>query len=369
MRIPSGIASRPCSRNDGFTLIELLVVISIIALLIGILLPALGTARETARKLVCSTMLRELYRAQDIYMDENKDFYSAISTTGLPYLATGVGSGGVTSGSDALLGNTNSEMPVTTWDWISPTLGSSVGFSPNRAERAHQILEHYGCAAAVFENDILWGSAGDIDDFQDILDRRGFKQVSYLMPSPFAQFPNYWSQTQERQNFAIGRLPGSSTDFYGFWPPSVWGFSQPADVHRDFRARRDRVGVQISNKVFFADGTRFLANERVLDIDIAPNPLFSFFGSNVPQFHASRSYGRGVGSAPDNIKLSFRHPNLQINVAYFDGHIGSMGTVEAWTDPNPWHPSGSVWNGGAATEESQAFMQAQGGGSSQVKIH
>tara|TARA_B100000749_G_scaffold255860_1_gene224175 strand:+ start:50 stop:820 length:771 start_codon:yes stop_codon:yes gene_type:complete len=57
----------------AFTLIELLVVISIIAILMAILLPALASSREEARSMICTTHLEQIFKASYMYSTDNED--------------------------------------------------------------------------------------------------------------------------------------------------------------------------------------------------------------------------------------------------------------------------------------------------------
>jgi len=323
-------------RRPGLTLIEILVVLGIISALMGVVIPSVSAVRRSARSVQCLATQADLHNAAMARALSDNEWLPGLNRTGLPLLESVSAAAGVE-------GDTTPDTPTSTFDWISPSIGSSVNLSPNRARRTWQIFEDLACPEARRFNDQTFGFSNDLrGDFLPILQREGFRQISYLAPATFQYAGPRWPRTR------YVRFP----------------FRGPVVPPARYLPRLEKVGVQMATKVFVADGTRYLTAGGVLDFDVDPAPdYYGSFTSSTPIYSGSTAYGLGPGvrgmdvvgpgreAHAERRRLSYRHSG-SINAVYFDGHGGSITEEDSRADATPWAPGGSVFTGVAATPES-----------------
>jgi prepilin-type N-terminal cleavage/methylation domain-containing protein len=131
---------RPVS-SRGFTLIELLVVISIIALLVAILLPALRQARTTARIINCASNQRQVYLGLTVYANENNAYLPVQTYNQRVYSLTWL-AGGARSGLGGLVQSRIMGGPDPWRPYANATVSGTnnpVFFCPANADRTRQL--------------------------------------------------------------------------------------------------------------------------------------------------------------------------------------------------------------------------------------
>jgi prepilin-type N-terminal cleavage/methylation domain-containing protein len=158
----------------AFTLIELLVVIAVIALLVGILLPTLRGARESARTGVCLSNLRQIVIISQTYADSNRGKSPALGQPygALPNWGLVVQSYAGQAG-DAGAGQGGAEMYQNRSVLVCPTVNSFYGGGMLRTY-AVNATGHAGTAM------------GDPDDFDDINQQVHVRLDSVPLPSQTA---------------------------------------------------------------------------------------------------------------------------------------------------------------------------------------
>ena len=301
------------SKRKAFTLVELLVVIGIIAILVGLLLPALSTARRGARTAKCSSNLRSIVLAMLMYVNENKGYFPG---------------GPNSSGSFLYLqGYSESNCPSVSqiFDWQAPIaayLGVRFDQSGALADRVARF------------NQLVNLSAFQCPDNQ-------YLQTPYQPPGG-----GFGTITMISYNTAMvfhleaaGRYPAPT--FYV--PPP------------DYAPKITRIG-EASRKIFIADGARYSSVTSPPDYDISFPGGFGGAFSDVGAWDAfshswDRSAAPGNGSTgnTDARIYAFRHGQLKphgsagsfrMNAGFFDGHVESLDDL-AVADPALWLPRGT----------------------------
>jgi len=117
-----------------FTLIELLVVIAIIAILASMLLPALSSARERGRRIVCLNNIRQWYVGQISFADDRDGYFPGIINLGQNVTSTLTYINGYYANGKSWMDPYREDLP----DYIS----SDVTLCPSAPERAYPLMPY-----------------------------------------------------------------------------------------------------------------------------------------------------------------------------------------------------------------------------------
>ena len=297
--------------RQAFTLIELLVVIAIVTLLVGILLPVLGQARESARSAVCLAHQRSTGVGLHVYLAEHDEWLPGPNTSGYRF--------GPTTGDVPSYTPDSPSTPATNMDWVSPTLGDALGLSPVPIDRMVEILNTKLCCPS--------------DD----------RRYDYVYPEEaWAYFPNpdelyvaSYSATIEFQY--IWRAPARLT----FYDPLNHSRVRRIDITKVYQPRMPMIGPP-SNKVWVCEGSRYYDPTQGTSFNTftwqRQGGNYMLSGPASPRSGDPHMFDANGQPTAISQQLAYRH-SRGMNMTYFDGHATHVSAAES-RDPGLWMPAG-----------------------------
>lgn len=344
-------SSRSVARpaRAGFTLVELLVVIGIIAVLISILLPALGNARRSANTAKCAANLRSIVQGVNLYA---ANWGGAIP--GGPWTtARFVDPANIAQANlQALVTNGQFNSVISIHDWMSP-VGKMLGIKFNEGGTEADRLDRF---QRLRSNPIFNCPENQFLATQFVATTPG---GSLIAPTGLMISYNTAIVFHQRRNPGTTSYPSGRVYAFDLWNP-------PSSYNNTLA----KVG-NASKKVFIADGGKFSNGANAPTFNLGVDPQHGgAFGDQPPVTPFTRSWGRSrtpdnniVASGPnDERAYAYRHGKqrkdargdtaYKINLAFFDGHVETLGDLEA-SNPTFWYPKGTELRN--VTDQTQVY--------------
>ena len=329
-------------RHDAraFTLIELLVVVGVISLLIGLLIPALGSARQAGQLAICQSNQRQIAMANSAYLSDNNYYIPGSATSGWEFThVPGVYNDRREAAAE--LSSRRNDAAMSADDWMSPILGPFVDLPTNRSVRLRAILnQEFKCAA----NNARYapGEASIYDEQNDNQAEAGFYDnpedlyLASYSTSIFMSMAQNWDDA-ERKGLAR-RIPTTNGVF---WPLPTGGYvvqnmTSDADRAVDLSTsnhvfRLDTLGSP-SEKAFVYDGARYLVRR-------GETPYFTFRAD----FEAGDSlYGGNFANRSPVMNVGFARNGSPFHITGYDSET-RRGEIDDFARRNVYrHPEDSL---------------------------
>lgn len=281
-------------KSKGFTLIELLVVIAIIALLIGILLPAIGKARDTAKNVLSQTRMRGLSQGAANYSADNNDrIFSYTWRAGKHQMPDGKEK------------NSNDDQSAASWQQTEILMRVTgriegetrfVNFDSRLAHRrySHIVLLDYltntqpePIAASPFDRNLLEWQANPTD----ITAANNIPYAAGVAVESGFDSPQGWNNPGARQRWAF------ASSFQTV--PAAWN-TDGIDGQPTYVPTPD------TTHLFLGGGNIPLGNRRFTQVAFPAGKVLQF--EEFDRFSARQA-------------LYFHYPDANINLTFFDGSV------------------------------------------------